>query len=111
MPIEVNGIKLYSSSEVAEMFDISVTTVRSWRFNHRIEGQRIGSNTYFTQEQVDAAREPKTRGPKPKGKKKEEELVIAKEEDSDEGRDNSPLVMLGIHSPAKVAKAVCAVGA
>lgn len=67
MPIEVNGIKLYSSSEVAEIFNISVNTVRSWKLNHRIKGQKIGSATYYTEEQIKAARtEEKTRGPKPK---------------------------------------------
>jgi len=83
MPIENNGQKFYTPSEVAGILNISVGMLRYLRNERRIEGTELGTITLYTEEQIrDADLSPRKRGPR----------TAKKNEEGDSGR--IPSVML-----------------
>lgn len=76
MPIEINKVTFYSPGETAELLGTNVGMVRYYRHAGYIQGTSMGTSTYYTMEQIEAARkkiaEPKKRGPKKRDKDEEE---------------------------------------
>ncbi|MEH6658672.1 helix-turn-helix domain-containing protein [Leeuwenhoekiella marinoflava] len=47
--------KYYTRKQLADLFDVNISTIHNWRKNGVVKSVGIGSRVYFTQEAVDAA--------------------------------------------------------
>jgi len=47
--------KLFTISEICEMFKITPATVHNWKKRGWLIGSRLGKNRYFTREEIDRA--------------------------------------------------------
>ena len=82
MTIEVNGETLYSPAETAKKLDISVGMLRYHRNAGNIKGFDMGTTTYYSQAQINAADlERKKPGPKSAQKRDDDQ--------GDDSRDSS----------------------
>jgi len=50
MPVEIAGIKMYTTKEVSEILGINVVTARRYMFEGRIKAKKIGGNRYLVTE-------------------------------------------------------------
>lgn len=74
MPIEINGVKLYTPQETAKKLKTTPNMLAYWRREGRIESITIGGNNYFTEEQIaNADTTPRTRGRRKLDKEDEDE--------------------------------------
>lgn len=65
MPVEINGKLLYSPRETADRLGINVGMLRYHRNAGNIAGVEMGTITYYSEEQIQAATlSPKKRGPR-----------------------------------------------
>jgi len=50
MPVEIAGVKMYTTKEVSEILGINVVTARRYMFEGRIKAKKIGGNRYLVTE-------------------------------------------------------------
>ena len=52
MPREIVGVKLYNLEEAAELMGVSYATIRNYRRDGKITGQRVGRAVMITEEEI-----------------------------------------------------------